>query len=173
MAALLLAAPAWAINKCTGADGKVVYQEVPCAGNHAAKEVKIWDNTPSAGSYGRFTPGTQMPLVALPLDVEAARKIAATDMEIAKRRLKDPDSAKFDGVRVLSFKAMGKAVEMTCGNLNAKNSYGGYVGTKPFWVYEGVFTETFDHYYAKDPTPKYLMGGIQTACLTQGIDVAP
>jgi hypothetical protein len=25
-------APAWAINKCTGADGRVVYQDAPCAG---------------------------------------------------------------------------------------------------------------------------------------------
>lgn len=27
-----LCAPAWAINKCTGADGRVVYQEAACAG---------------------------------------------------------------------------------------------------------------------------------------------
>lgn len=33
IAAALFAAlccPAWAVNKCTGADGKVIYQEVPC-----------------------------------------------------------------------------------------------------------------------------------------------
>ena len=28
---LLVAAPAWAINKCKGPDGKVRYQEAPCA----------------------------------------------------------------------------------------------------------------------------------------------
>lgn len=27
-----LCAPAWAINKCAGADGKVVYQDAPCPG---------------------------------------------------------------------------------------------------------------------------------------------
>ncbi len=27
-----LFAPAWAINKCTGADGKVVFQDTPCTG---------------------------------------------------------------------------------------------------------------------------------------------
>jgi hypothetical protein len=34
IAALLavLCAPAWAINKCTGQDGKVAYQDAPCAG---------------------------------------------------------------------------------------------------------------------------------------------
>lgn len=30
-AALLLGAPAWAINNCTGADGKAVFQDAPCA----------------------------------------------------------------------------------------------------------------------------------------------
>ena len=29
--ALLTAGPTWAVNKCTGADGKVSYQETPCA----------------------------------------------------------------------------------------------------------------------------------------------
>lgn len=29
--AVLLVAPAWAVNKCTGADGKVTFQDAPCA----------------------------------------------------------------------------------------------------------------------------------------------
>ncbi|WIV97487.1 DUF4124 domain-containing protein [Kinneretia aquatilis] len=36
--ALAAALPAYAINKCTGADGRVLYQELPCAGG---KEVDI------------------------------------------------------------------------------------------------------------------------------------
>ena len=39
-----LCAPAWAVNKCTGADGKVVYQDAACS--VAAKtvaQVKTWD----------------------------------------------------------------------------------------------------------------------------------
>ena len=31
-AAILAAAPAWAINKCTGPDGKTVFQDAPCPG---------------------------------------------------------------------------------------------------------------------------------------------
>lgn len=31
-AALLAALPAWAVNKCTGPDGKVVFQDTPCTG---------------------------------------------------------------------------------------------------------------------------------------------
>lgn len=30
--AMFAASPAWCITKCTGADGKVVFQDVPCAG---------------------------------------------------------------------------------------------------------------------------------------------
>jgi hypothetical protein len=30
--AMAATAPAWAVNKCTGADGKVVFQDAPCAG---------------------------------------------------------------------------------------------------------------------------------------------
>ena len=50
MAATLLAAsPAWAINKCTGPDGKVVYQDAPCSNaSKSSEQVKTWDN--SSGS---------------------------------------------------------------------------------------------------------------------------
>jgi len=30
-------APAWAINKCTGADGKVAFQDAPCVGGQSEK----------------------------------------------------------------------------------------------------------------------------------------
>lgn len=39
-AMLLSAAPAWAINKCTGPDGKTVFQDAPCAGKGGKIEVK-------------------------------------------------------------------------------------------------------------------------------------
>lgn len=39
-----LCPPAWAINKCTGADGKVVYQDAPCAASAKTNtQVKTWD----------------------------------------------------------------------------------------------------------------------------------
>jgi len=40
LALALTCAPAWAINKCTGADGKVVFQDLPCAGQGEVIEVK-------------------------------------------------------------------------------------------------------------------------------------
>lgn len=41
LAALVLAvSPSWAINKCTGPDGKVVFQDAPCAGKGEAVTVR-------------------------------------------------------------------------------------------------------------------------------------
>lgn len=45
-AALLAASPAWAINKCTGPDGKVTYQEIACPTDAKAdQKVKTWQNS--------------------------------------------------------------------------------------------------------------------------------
>lgn len=44
--ALSLHPSAWAVNKCTGADGKVTYQDTPCAGGtKSSQEVKVHDNS--------------------------------------------------------------------------------------------------------------------------------
>ncbi len=50
IAACALAAltPAWAINKCQGADGKTVFQDAPCAGQGEKIEVR-----PASGSAPR------------------------------------------------------------------------------------------------------------------------
>ncbi len=45
-------------------------------------------------------------------------------------RLKDPDSAMFKSLRVVE----GKGGEALCGEVNAKNSYGGYTGFNRFFV---------------------------------------
>lgn len=42
--------------------------------------------------------------------------------------LKDPDSAKFRNVRMRE----ADSAKFVCGEINAKNSYGGYVGFTPF-----------------------------------------
>lgn len=57
--------------------------------------------------------------------------IEATQKSIADS-FKDPDSAKFRNVTVLD---AGKT-KAICGEVNAKNSYGGYVGFRSFYKYE-------------------------------------
>ena len=55
-------------------------------------------------------------------------KTIATAQKSLSQTLKDPDSAKFQNVRIVDYEG-GKVV---CGEVNGKNSYGGYVGYKPF-----------------------------------------
>jgi len=45
-ALLALAAPAWAMNKCTGPDGKVSFQDAPCESAHKAEN---YDPHPASG----------------------------------------------------------------------------------------------------------------------------
>lgn len=56
-AALIAAAPAWAINKCTGPDGKTVFQDAPCAGKGEKIEVRpASGGAPSAAPAAASTP---------------------------------------------------------------------------------------------------------------------
>lgn len=49
--------PAWAVNKCTGADGKVSLQDMPCdAKAKAAEKVKTWENAPVYTQRAEVTP---------------------------------------------------------------------------------------------------------------------
>lgn len=74
------------------------------------------------------------------LCAHAAAQDVATD-ELMKethafitKDLKDPDSAKFRNEFIRKFtNPEGKAIFMVCGEINAKNSYGGYTGFTPYY----------------------------------------
>lgn len=51
--------------------------------------------------------------------------------DLVRDSLKDPDSAKLES----SFHSSGENDGYVCGLVNAKNSYGGYTGKKPYYVY--------------------------------------
>lgn len=50
--------------------------------------------------------------------------------EAVRNRLKDPESARFEGLDTF----LVDGARITCGYVNAKNSYGGYVGRTRFWT---------------------------------------
>ncbi|WP_340618463.1 hypothetical protein [Xenorhabdus entomophaga] len=50
---------------------------------------------------------------------------------IVRDNLKDPDSAKFDSF----YPSPDESDGYVCGMVNAKNTYGGYTGKKPYYVY--------------------------------------
>lgn len=58
-------------------------------------------------------------------------KLVLASKELVTNSMKDPESVRFRNVRVFR----GVAV---CGEVNAKNSYGGYVGFKRFFVLAGA-----------------------------------
>lgn len=129
-AALLAASPAWAINKCTGADGKLVFQDAPCAGKGEAIDVR-----PASGHSARAPSPVSTPApaqatapapAAPPVPAPAAPVKSAVELQADqclawyKPLLRDPASAyysspKFEDKRVL---------RMT---LHATNGFGGVV----------------------------------------------
>ncbi|MPT03557.1 MAG: hypothetical protein E2582_04960 [Delftia sp.] len=159
----IASAPTWAVNKCKAPDGRVIYQDAPCASG-PGESLRLVE----ANGTGR---SQRMPFKVLDISTEKSKEIALGAVGIAKRRLKDPESAKFSDLRVISVSAQGKIINIACGNLNAKNSYGGYVGSKQFWVYEDIFTEDFDT-FVPGSNYAWTMGGMQSACAKDGISVA-
>lgn len=52
---------------------------------------------------------------------------------LVRQALKDPDSARFEGATNI----IGEGDAMVaCGLVNAKNSFGGYVGAQPYMIWE-------------------------------------
>lgn len=126
-AALLaaLCAPAWAVNKCTGPDGKVVYQDAPCAG--AGRKIELYPG--SVVTLPKPVPATAdvatMPAAPEPaLQKQGAAKSALeqeADMCLNwyKPKLRDPAGAYYT-----SPSKHNRVLTIT---LHATNGYGGYV----------------------------------------------
>lgn len=60
----------------------------------------------------------------------SAQKMAVYQSAVADT-LRDPESARFRSVRVVR---AADGTDALCGQLNAKNAYGGYVGYEPFYA---------------------------------------
>ena len=60
LSALVFCTHAQAINKCTAADGSILYQDEPCPGGGRASELKIQSPPPEVSSpqAGRYSGGS-------------------------------------------------------------------------------------------------------------------
>ena len=121
LGALALAAPSWAVNKCTGADGKVTFQDAPCT-SEKAEQVKIFKNDPQPQAIRHK---------AIALCEEGIRAVGMW---------KDPDSLKISDVVRIGFTTItlhdARTMVVQYGaNVNGKNSYGAYTGNKPAVCY--------------------------------------
>lgn len=70
-AALLLSSQAWAINKCTGPDGRQVYQDAPCAGQGEKMDIRPSTGAPDPSQQAE----AQAKRAKLKLDNEMAEAI--------------------------------------------------------------------------------------------------
>lgn len=64
------------------------------------------------------------------LATHSEAEVIADAQRVAAERLKDPSSAQFRNVRVQQY--LQGPLKIVCGELNAKYSYGGYVGFRQF-----------------------------------------
>lgn len=71
-ALMMLCAPAWAINKCTGPDGKVAFQDAPCAVTSKAETIKTHGGN-TVAAQGR---STARPRVESNLKLEGPKEAA-------------------------------------------------------------------------------------------------
>lgn len=120
----VLFAPAWAINKCTAPDGKVVFQDAPCAGKGEKIEVR-----PNAGfAFSKLSPAAEaLPPSALPAPAEKPQAPAKAALEQEadlclawyKPKLRDPAGAYYTNV--------SKEKRVLAMTVHATNGYGGYV----------------------------------------------
>jgi hypothetical protein len=96
-------------------------------------DLAVWERA-NAEATARFMAqpvSAPPPVSAAPHTVTvSAQKMAVYQTAVADT-LRDPESARFRGVRVLR-EADGR--DALCGELNAKNAYGGYVGYEPFYA---------------------------------------
>lgn len=124
--AVALALPVSAqVYKCE-VDGKTTFSQVPCSEDAELTEYKNQQST----SY------SYQPFVATAYVVELDEILAEEAKEKIRAMLKDPDSAIFSDL-ITTIAPDNKNKLGICGNVNAKNSYGGYTGKTAFTVIEG------------------------------------
>lgn len=81
-----------------------------------------------------------------------SQKVERMVKEAVREQLKDPQSAQFDSLD--TFVIGGRRT--TCGQVNAKNSYGGYVGKTLFWTH-GTENEITIVRLASESDQQFLM----------------
>jgi hypothetical protein len=88
-----------------------------------------------SGCYATATPPPVVEAPAPQLSADRLRELTPAEKAILSKGfaggLKDPDSAKFQWTRIPKALPNDGMIDY-CGLVNAKNSYGGYIGAQPF-----------------------------------------
>ena len=129
LAAAMATAPAWAVNKCTGPDGKISYQETPCAGQggelkirqQGSQAIAVEKKASSPVVAASQTPVSSTPAPPQPIRAQRSELDIQGDQCLAyyRPKLRDPAGAYASDLR------MDKTV-LTM-KMHATNGFGGYV----------------------------------------------
>ena len=156
MLSMVLCAPAWGINKCTGADGKITFQDTPCIGKGEQLNIKpANDNAPTQKSANtEKNPEAQKPLrentpvTALqpqpPVSPMRTQMEIEADMCLAwyKPLLRDPQGAYYTHA--------GKDNRVVTITIHSTNGYGGYVTKSASCeIYSGTLDDGWTKKHAK------------------------
>ena len=146
--ALAIPSSAFAINKCTDTNGKLTFTDAACP------QDQTWTNPPPPPKpepEKAPTPSQSVQSVlssitsATPQGKEPESQVEKDTAEelllIVRSSLKDPESAKFRDIKIAikPYDVTGtKTAYAICGEVNAKNSYGGYTGFEGFVVENNI-----------------------------------
>lgn len=137
--------PAWAINKCTSKDGRVVYQDAPCENTARDERIKVYagEGSPSAPALPARagTPVPPAPKETGPApaaavgmgpgatDASDLDRLASQCLDWYRPLLRDPAGAYYGGPSFVS-----GTLTMT---LYGRNGFGGYVTKKAACEFKG------------------------------------
>lgn len=103
-----------------------------------------------------------------PLAPSYAKQAWSAAQQGLSDKLKDPESVKYQNVRAVVFDYAKEHHTLICGRLNAKNSYGGYVGYKPFVVVnDKAFLDT-GYAHIRINRQDYTVTKAIRACVSRG-----
>jgi hypothetical protein len=83
---------------------------------------------------------------------------------VAAKQLKNPNSARWERMQQATRpNVAGKPMDVVCGYVNAKNSFGGYIGAKPFIYFvetQNLYVTGADDNLAASDTVKMFCSGL-------------
>lgn len=120
--------------KCTDAAGKVTFGQVPCGGVLDEKAAAPSSDLSTNASPSRPSDGVARGAVRVTYPAPEGSEAAARAAIAIK--LKDPDSLRLQNV-VAKGVSPDPAKWSICGEYNARNSFGGYVGFHQFAYVDG------------------------------------
>jgi hypothetical protein len=121
-------------------NGKIVYQQTECDVSSQEEAINIQAPLPDIGSND--LPILEYEVYPMSLSPEEVRMWIEKSKAIIRQSLKDPGGAIFQNIKIFQVKHIGGIDTLLCGEVNAKNSYGGYVGFKEFFTRNSRINDT-------------------------------